>query len=139
MKQLKIRFGRPEEAEEIVDWLSRNSLNKYDPDTTKNQTVRILCAYDEDGAQAYIPLERVLMLGSFAPKPGIEKSTSAQALRDFTKAALLLASGEGITEVYFVDGAGGVGDMAKSNHYELLGEEIDGKGFVPYKIYRIKV
>lgn len=138
MRQLKIRFGKPDEAEEIVDWLSRNSLNKYDPDTTKNPSLRILCAYDENGAQAYIPLEKFLMLGSFAPKPGIEKSTAAQALRDFTKAALLLASGDGLTEVYFLDGAGGVAEMAKGNHYELLGEEIDGK-FEPYRVYRIKV
>ena len=78
------------------------------------------------------------MLGSFAPKPGIDRSTAAQALRDFTKAALLMASGEGISEVYFLDGAGGVAELAKGNHYELLGEEIGGK-FVPFKVYRIKL
>ena len=138
MKQLKLRFGRPDEASEIVDWLQRNSLNKYDPDTVKNQTTRILCAYDEDGAQAYIPIEKFYMLGSFAPKPGINRSTAAQALRDFTKAALLMASGEGLNEVYFLDGDGGVAEFAKGNHYELLGEQVGDK-FVPYKVYRIKV
>lgn len=78
------------------------------------------------------------MLDSAAPRPGLDALNSVQSFRDFTKAALLIASGESINEVYAIDCGGGLDKLATNNHYELLGREIDGK-FVPFRIYRILV
>jgi hypothetical protein len=68
---------------------------------------------------------------SVAMNPEASDLDKAQALRDMTKAATLLASSHGIREVYFLGGQGGVGEMAtRSGHcFEEL----------PYKVFRMKL
>lgn len=129
MRQLKIRFGTPEDAEKVNDWIRQNPVNAYDPDIWKAPSIRVLCTYDDSGPVSYLPFQKVFMLESFAPNPTADKSDKAQSLRDFTKACELIASGEGIKEIYFLDGAEGVGEMAEGNGYELM----------PYKVYRMKL
>ncbi len=138
MVQLKLRFAKPAEAEQIVDWLHASDYNEYNPDTLNSSSLRIFCSYDDSGPQQYILLNKVLMLDSSAPKPGLDKLVAAQSFRDFTKAALLLASAEGLREVYALDCGGGLDKMAQNNHFKLLGKEVDGK-FEPYRVYRITV
>ena len=138
MHQLKLRFAQPNEGEQIIEWLSASEHNEYNPDTLKTNGLRILCSYDETGPQQYILLTKVMMLDSSAPKPGLDKFTAAQSFRDFTKAALLLASADGVREIYALDCGGGLDVMAKNNHFKLLGKEVNGK-FEPYKVYRITV
>lgn len=137
--QLKLRFARPDEAEQIVDWLHKNEHNEYNPDTMKSTALRILCSYNEEGPQQYILLNKVLMLDSAAPRPGLDPLNAAQSFRDFTKAALLLASAEGLREVYALDCGGGLDKMAKNHHYELLGKTDEKGNFRPYSVYRITV
>src|SRR5260370_11128886 len=138
MVQRKLRFAKPAEAEQIVDWLHASDYNEYNPDTLNSSSLRIFCSYDDSGPQQYILLNKVLMLDSSAPKPGLDKLVAAQSFRDFTKAALLLASAEGLREVYALDCRGGLDKMAHNNHFKLIGKEVDGK-FEPYRVYRITV
>jgi len=137
-EQLKLRFATPEDSDEIIEWLNNSEHNEYNPETLKSKSLRILCSYDKEGSQQYGLINKVLMLDSTAQRPGISRLNAAQSFRDFTKAALLMASGEGINEVYAIDLGGGLADMAINHHYKLLGKEVDGK-FEPYRIYRITV
>lgn len=129
MTQLKLRFGNPEDAAQIVNWLNANPNNEFNPEVLKYPTLRIFTAYSESGNEAHLPFQRVLMLESYAPRPGMPLAVSAQALRDFTKAAELIASSEGIREIYFLDGAAGVSELALANGYEE----------VPFKVYRMRL
>lgn len=149
MIELKLRVAKPEDGPLILEWLKANHQNEWNPSFLSKPGITYLCSYNDDGPVAFIPLaevmmfegdqpKRVLMLESFAPKPGISRLIKAQALRDFTKSALLLGSIRGISAVYFLDGAGGVDAFAENNHYHCLGKPVDGK-FVPYKVFRIDV
>lgn len=137
-RQLKLRFARPEDSRQIAEWLHSSEYNEFNAETLKSPSLSVLCSYDETGPQNYILINKVLMLDSTAPRPGIDVGTAAQSMRDFTKSALLLASGQGISEIYALDMGGGLGEMAQNHHFKLLGKEVNGK-FEAYKIYRITV
>lgn len=129
MKQLKIRFAKQDDVAQIVNWLNANPINQFDPGILEYPTLRIFAAYSDAGNEAFIPFQRVLMLESYAPRPGLERAVSAQALRDFTKAAELTASAEGVREIYFLDGGDGVAEMALANGYEE----------VPFRVFRMRL
>ena len=129
MKQQKIRFAEKADAEQILEWMRQNHENNFDSEILSYPTLRVLCAYDSDGPVNYLPFQKVLFLESAAHRPGATTGQKAQSFRDFTKAAELLASGEGIREIYFLDGGGGLGEMATHHGYELL----------PFKVYRMKL
>jgi len=128
-RQLKLRFGRPEEADQVVEWLRANPNNDFDPDISSYPTLQVFCAYSDDGPEAYIPTHNVKVLESTALKPGIELGVAAQALRDFTKAAELMASSQNIRELYFLCRDEALISMATQHGYELM----------PFKCLRMKL
>lgn len=139
-RQLKLRFAKPEESEQIIDWLNQHQdTNQYNPDILKSPSLTVLCSYNGQGPQQYILLDKVLMLDASAPKPGLDSMNAAQSFRDFTKAALLLASGQGIRYVYALDCGDGLDEMAKNHHYELVGKKLDNGDVQAFKLYRITV
>jgi hypothetical protein len=130
MKQQKVRWAQPEDSAQILEWVHANEkVNLFNADILKYPTLRVFCSYDENGPINYLPFQRVFMLESAAPRPGATAAELAQSFRDLTKAAELTASGEGIREIYFLDGGGGLGEMATHHDYELL----------PYKVYRMRL
>lgn len=129
MKQLQIRFARPEDAPRILKWIESNPDNLFDRDILSYPTLQILCAYNEDGPVAYLPIQKALVLESTALSPEITLGESAQALRDFTKAAELIADSQGIKEIYFICGDERLAGMAKNHAYEIL----------PWKVLRMKL
>ena len=129
MKQLKLRGARPDESKQILNWLTNNTSNHFDPQILGYPTLQILCAYEDTGEViAYLPVHRVLMMESIAVNPKASKLQVAQALRDLTKASELVADSIGIREVMFLGGHGGVGEMATGNGHSF--EEL------PFKVYR---
>lgn len=129
MRQLKLRAAVPEDSEQIVEWLKQNPLGEYDAAICKYPTLRVIASYAAEGVVCYLPTQKVLVLESLAANPQAGELDKAQAIRDLTKAAELLASAEGIREIWFLDGAGGVGELAEKNGFELL----------PYKVFRLKL
>lgn len=124
-----MRFAGDGDANQIVDWLNKTASNQFDPAILKFPTLRVLCSYNGTGPVSYLPFHRVLMLESVAANPEASLRDRVQAVRDFTKGVELLASAEGIKEIYFLDGGGGLGEMATHHGYELL----------PFKVYRMKL
>jgi hypothetical protein len=129
MKQLKLRFARPEEAKQVTDWIREHPENDFDPDIIGYPTLQVFCAYSDNGVEAYIPTHNVKVLESTALKPGIDIGTAAQALRDFTKAAELIASGQDIRELYFLCRDEALISMAENHGYEEM----------PFKVLRMKL
>lgn len=121
MRQLKVRFGRREDAAKIIQWINGNPANHFDKDILEYPTLRTVCSYDESGVVGFLPFHQVLMLESTAWSPESSRFDRAQAGRDFTKAAELMASSLGIREIYFLGGESGMGQMAVNGHgYEEL-------------------
>lgn len=120
MKQLKLRFGRPEEAAQVMEWIQAHPENDFDPDIANYPTLQVFCAYSDDGPEAYLPTHNVKVLESTALKPGLEISVAAQALRDFTKAAELMASSQNIRELYFLCRDEALTAMATNHGYEVM-------------------
>ncbi len=129
VKQLKLRFARPEESGQVVEWIRGNPENDFDPDILNYPTLQVFCAYSDEGVEAYIPSHNVKVLESTALKPGIEIGVAAQALRDFTKAAELMASTQNIRELYFLCRDDALIAMAKNHGYEEM----------PFKVLRMKL
>jgi hypothetical protein len=118
MKQLKIRFARPEERVILLDWLNANALNRFDPGIMSYPTLQVLCAYGDE-PEAYLPVQRALVLESYAPKPNMGIPNPG-AIRDLMKASELVADGHGIREIYFIGGEGGMGELAERHGFEKL-------------------
>ena len=129
MKQLKLRPATPEDSKELVQWLNSNPLNEFESVILKYPTLRVIASYAPDRVICYLPTQKVLVLESLAVNPKASGLEKAQAVTDLTKAAELLASSEGIRELWFLDGAGGLGAVAEKHGFELL----------PYKVYRMKL
>jgi len=129
MKQLKLRFASPEDAATLLEWLQANPENDFDKDILQYPTLQVVCAYSDEGPVAYLPVQKALVLESTARVPGISDADSAQALRDFTKAAELMASAQGIREIYFLCKDDRLAAMARGHGYEEL----------PWKTLRMKL
>lgn len=120
MRQLKLRFSRPEDRPKILEWLKANPDNGFDPDILGYPTLQVLCAYSDEGPVAFLPIQTAIVLESTARMPGITDVDSAQALRDCTKAAELLASAQHIREIYFLAKEPKLIEMAKNHGYEEM-------------------
>ncbi len=129
MKQLKLRFARAEESKQVMDWIREHPENDFDPDIIDYPTLQVFCAYSDDGVEAYIPTHNVKVLESTALRPGVDIGTAAQALRDFTKAAELMASSQNIRELYFLCRDEALIAMARNHGYEEM----------PFKVLRMKL
>lgn len=131
MKQLRLRWFNKDDKDEVSQlksWLAANPAGRYDADILTYPTLQVLCSYGDNGAEAYLPVQRALVLETYAPKP--DNPPNVQAIRDLTKAATLIASGHGIREIYFLGGDNGMGELAmRQVGFEKLG--------IP--VYRLKV
>lgn len=119
MRELKLRVAVPEDTEKIVEWLNANPRNLFDPDILKYPTLRVLCAYN--GAPvAFLPTQKALFLESLAVNPQANDLERAEALRDLVKGAQLLASSDGIKEIYLFGEDKTVLDIAEKRGFERL-------------------
>ena len=128
MEQLKVKLAGPEDAAQVVEWLNANKGNLFDPSILKYPTLRILCAYN--GAPvAYLPTQRALILESIAVNPSAPDLDRAQALRDLVKGSQVIASSEGIRELYLFGQDERVLKIAERHGFERL----------PWPILRLKL
>lgn len=135
------RCAEEKDVPTIVHWLNGNPDNRFDPDILKYPSLRLICSYRPgEDPTAYLPSQKVLilesvrvtrsrMLESLASNPESSELDKAKALKDLVKATGLLASTEGIKEIYFLDGGGGVAELATKHGFEE----------VNMKVYRMKL
>ena len=128
MKQLKIKLAGAEDAAALLDWLTTTKRNLFDPNILKYPTLRTLCSYDGQPI-AYLPTQRALFLESLAVNPAASLMERAQAFRDLVKASELLASSDGIRELYMLCEDEDVLKVAEGHGFER----------VPYPLVRMKL
>lgn len=119
MIELKLRFAKPEESKQIVEWLNGSTRNDFDSDILTYPTLRVLCSYNHKPV-AYLPTQTVLMLESMAKNPDAEPLQYAQALRDLVKGAEVVASADGIQEIWMASSDDTVVKMAQSRGFEVI-------------------
>jgi hypothetical protein len=122
MRQLKVKLAGPEEAAVLGKWLVGTPNNLFDPGILKYPTLRTLCSYDTGDPEpvAFLPTQRALMLESLAVNPAALIVDKGQAFRDLVKGAELLASSDGIRELYFICKDKNVLDVARGRGFELI-------------------
>lgn len=119
----------PDDTKQVVDWINANPRNLFDPDILNYPTLRVICAYDKEPV-AYLPTQQALFLESVAmnPNPALNPYR-AQALRDLTKGAQLLASTNGIKEIYMFGADEAVINIAQDHGFERI----------PWPLLRLKL
>ena len=119
MNELKLRVALPKDTKTIVEWLNADPKNLFDPNILEYPTLRVLCAYN--GAPvAFLPTQKALFLESMAINPKASDLERAQALRDLVKGAELLASSDGIKEIYLFGEDERVLQIAEKRGFERL-------------------
>lgn len=121
-------MAKPEDSAQIVEWLNLNKGNLFDPDVLSYPTLRVLCAYNKEPV-SYLPTQRALVLESVAVNPKAGDLDRAQALRDLVKGSELLASSDGIREIFLFGKDTAVLDIAEARGFELL----------PWPVLRMKL
>lgn len=129
-----VRPAKPEDAEQFLAWsLTNKEQGDFDPEVAKYPSTVVLCAYDQSGPLAYMPLQQPIMqpffLESLAARPGLTKGETAAVLKEFTQAAVTLAEIKGVGEIYFLGTEEGTDAMAANQMFEKL----------PYSVYRVRV
>jgi hypothetical protein len=119
MRQLKVRVAGLEDSERLVEWLNSTKGNLFDPGILKYPTLRTLCSYDGEPI-AYLPTQRALFLESLAVNPAASLLDKGQAFRDLVKASELLASSDGIRELYMVCEDENVLRIAEGHGFERI-------------------
>lgn len=128
MNQLKMRIALPEDTKQIIEWLNGNPRNLFDPDILKYPTLRVLCAYNSEPV-CFLPTQQALFLESTAMNPRALDPDRAQALRDLVKGAELLASTNGIKEIYMFGADEAVIKIAQDHGFERI----------PWPLVRLKL
>lgn len=100
MKQLLVKLAEPKDHSEIVEWLNGNPSNQFDSAILSYPTLQVVTAYNGRNVM-HLPMHKCMVMESLAINPEATEMEKAQALRDLTKAAELLASQSGIKELYF--------------------------------------
>jgi hypothetical protein len=131
MKPIFIRGMREDEVPKFVDWQQANQAkNDFDPGVMATRSTMFTTAYNHEGAAAFMPIQQVYVLDSFAPKPGASAGENAAALKAIVQFSVTKAHENGVGEIlFFATDKETV--AAALNHFEF--EEI------PYPVYRLKI
>lgn len=131
MKPIFIRAMRPDEVEKFTEWQQANQAkNQFDPAVMAVRSAMFTTAYDQSGPAAFMPIQQVYVLDSFAPKPEATAGTNSAALKALVQFAVTKAHENGVGEIlFFATDEETVG--AALQHFEF--EKI------PYPVYRLKI
>jgi hypothetical protein len=107
MSHIFVRPVTPEDAGIFLKWAVENKGNEFDPDPVTYPDSFTLCAFDETGPLAYLPIQQPMfvepmMLESFAPKPGLTPLQASAALRELIQACVTIGFMKGTGEMYFL-------------------------------------
>jgi hypothetical protein len=102
MNQLWVRPFLAKKKQQFLEWLHANrEKNLYDPGIFSYGQTRIYDAYGKDGSVLFVPVQKVFVLDSLAPKPEATERQVAHGLREVLHTLVTKASEEGIGEIYF--------------------------------------
>ena len=102
-KDVWVRYTRPEDADELLDWATRaKDINLADPEILNYKRISFLCAHRDGKNIVYMPVQVTLTLESLCPNPEASELEMAQALKALIQRAVSMAEEQEIREIYFV-------------------------------------
>lgn len=129
MKIVFVRDARPSDTDQFAAWASTTPHNEIDPGVLTYKNSSCLCAYNQDGVIAYLPVQRPVHMESLAVRPGAPDHLVVQALQAFLQYLVTAAQVEGSGEVYFMGTEETVPKLALRHGFEKL----------PFSVYRLKI
>jgi len=127
---MKHIFARPAEDRDIpkfAEWAGQNP--HFDNNVLTYPTTSTLCAYDSDGAMAFMPAQQPLCMEAISFRPGISDNQKALAMKELTHLLIAMCHAKGAGEVIFL------GSNEQTNAYA----EKQGFKELPWKLYRARV
>jgi len=126
-----VRPFRPGDAEAFWQWSVENfAKNNFDPGILLYPTTSIMVMFDKSGVLGYMPVQKPLMLESFAPRPGLDELGQASAMKAMTQQVVTQAYAYGAGEIYFLTKDDETAEFAKRQAYEEMEN---------YRVFRIKL
>ena len=129
MKPQFVRLAQEDEAQMFLDWGRENPVNGFDPEPTRFPTSTTWAVYDKDGPVAFQTSQRPIVLESLAPRPGLSKMQTAQALKELTQNAVTQANLLGVGEIYYLGSDPATDEFAQNWVFEK----------VDMPVYRLKI
>jgi hypothetical protein len=120
----------PADAVLFLQWVFNTPNNCFDPDILTYPKATLLCADDDVGPFAYLPMQSVLMLESLAVMAGTSPRKMALGLARFGQAIEEIARETGHREIYFLAKDDDVADLCANHGFEEL---------LNYRILRRKI
>ena len=121
MKDIWVRYARPDESEQIVAWSARiKDLNLADPELASYPTLRVLCAHSDGKVLLYTPSQEALVLEGLAPNPEATELEIAMALKQTIARYAGIAEDRGIREIYFLCKDERVVKIARRHGFDIM-------------------
>ena len=125
-----VRPANEKDWSRFAQWqIANHGRNGFDPAVVSYPSTFTLCAYNQQGPLAYLPVQQAFFLESLAPRPGADEREIAVALRELVHALITQAHIKGVGEIYFLESDGATAQFAARQMFEK----------VPYSLYRVKL
>lgn len=140
------RIAREQEAPVFFEWAMANrEQSDFDPMVATYENTITMCAFDEDGPLAFLPLQQPLLIDAeskprpvaetpmflegMAFRPGISKPDVSRAMKELLQFAVSLGYLKGTGEIYFLSSDKGTETLAANQIFERL----------PHTVYRLRL
>jgi hypothetical protein len=130
MKPVFVRSARKDESDRFKEWALANAeKNGLDLGVLTYPSTTVLCAFDETGPLAYLPVQQPAFMESLAPRPGLTDHDRAMVFKALTQTLVTQCASSGKGEIYFLASDKDTAEFAENHKFEK----------VPYAVYRLKL
>jgi len=127
-----IRLTKPEESQQVIEWISTTPNNGYDPDVLGYESTITFCA-ERDKPIMYLPIQVTLTLESLGRNPEATHRETVLALNEMLEKVKEFAKAGGIREIYFLSCEKGTIKQAEKFGFHRVMEDRD-KGMVLFNM-----
>lgn len=125
MKHIYVRTAEPRDAEKFAEWADQNPA--FDARALKYASTFTLCAYDDSGVVAFLPVQQPFYMEAMSFKPSLSESEKALAMKELTHALITFCHQKGAGEIYFMGSNEHTNEFARRQAFTEL----------PWKAYRV--
>ncbi len=127
MKQIFVRTAEPKDSGTFAAWADQNP--SFDRKILELATTFTLCAYDDSGVMAFLPVQQPFYMEAMSFRPGASEFEKALAMKELTHALITFCHQKGAGEIYF---------MGSNEHTNAFAER-QGFTALPWKAYRVRL
>lgn len=127
MKHIYVRTAEPRDSEMFAEWADQNPA--FDARALRYSSSFTLCAYDENGAMSFLPVQQPFYMEAMSFRPGLAESDKGLAMKELTHALITFCHQKGAGEIYFMGSNEHTNEFAKRQAFTEL----------PWEAYRVKL